>query len=134
MAGRLPRRRHIVRMNDTQRRRVVWGGDIVESGTGYLGESLVDVSRRSFRRCAPDHGGYGVDKLLKLTLAPPKRFLGVHLIVYVVAEAVPLDDTPILIPHWPGAARHPALHANGAGPAIPHGQTPAGAEEQGEGV
>ena len=90
--------------------------------------SLVEVDRPARRRCAPDADRHGVDHLLKLPLAPPQRLFGVHLIVYVVTEAVPLDDAPVLIPQWLRAARHPVIDAVGAAQAIAHRESLAGGE------
>src|SRR5690349_23510859 len=109
-------------MDDAQIERPVGRGNILQRGTGYVRESLVDIRRPSFARRAPDHNGHGVDQLLKLPLAAPKRLLGMHLIVYVVAEAVPLDDAPAFMPHRLRAARHPAIDAVDAAQAIPHGE------------
>ena len=80
--------------------------------------SLVEVDRPARRRCAPDADRHGVDHLLKLLLTPPERLFGVHLIVDVVTEAVPLDDAPVLIPQRLGAARHPVIDTIGAAQAV----------------
>ncbi len=115
-------------MDDAQIERPVGRGNILQHGTGHVRESLVDVRWPSFARRAPDHDRHGVDQLPKLLLAPPQRIFGLHLIVDVVAEAVPLDDAPGLIPHRLRTARHPAIHAIGATEAIAQGEGLAGGE------
>src|SRR3546814_16234202 len=45
-----------------------------------------------------------------------------RLIVYVVTEAVPLDDASLLIPHRLRPTRHPAIDAVSAPSAITHGE------------
>src|SRR5262245_21247893 len=106
-------------MDDVQIERPVGRGDILQRGTGDVGEPLVDIRRPSFARRAPDHDGDGFDQLLKLPLAPPQCFVSAYLIVYVVTEPVPLGDGSVRIPHWLRTARHPAIDAVGAAQAIP---------------
>src|SRR5690606_21883149 len=98
-------------MDDAQGRRPVRRGDILKGSAGYVREPLVDVGRCSFTRRAPDQSRHGIDELLKLPLVPPPRLLGMHLIVYVVTQAVPLDDAPVLIPQRLRTARHPVIDA-----------------------
>src|SRR3546814_11704948 len=55
-----------------------------------------------------------------------QRLFGAQLIVYVVREAVPLDDASALISQRLGAAVHPAIHAVRTTQAILHGEAFAG--------
>src|SRR5262245_59095149 len=92
--------------------------EVRDNGPEIVLISLVEIDRPACGCRGPDADRNGVDHLLKLPLAPPQRLLCMQLIIYVVTEAVPLDDASALIPHRFGAARHPAIDTIGPAQAI----------------
>src|SRR5579872_1275067 len=94
--------------------------------------ALVEVERGARRRRAPDADRHRVDHLLKLPLTAPQGLLGVHLIVDIVADAVPMDDAPGLVAHRLRPARHPVIDAVRATQAIPDREAFTGDETSSE--
>src|SRR4029079_9762966 len=88
----------VVRMNDREGPRPIRRDHISQGDTGSVGDPLVEITRYSFWCRTPDQGRHCIDQLLKLPFAPPQRHFSVHLIIDIMAEAVPLDDASVLIP------------------------------------
>src|ERR1700748_1063982 len=115
-------------MDDTEGRRHVGSCNVLESGAGYVGESLVDVGWRSVKRRAPDQGRNSVDKLRQLSFASTHHLIGLHLLVYIVTETIPLENAPVLISQRFCPARHPMIDAVSTAQPIAQGETLAGGE------
>ena len=94
-----PDRRRVVGMNGALDGHLqtagVWRIEILQGQAHILRESPVQVRWLPFGRGGPDLGRKGIDKPPQLLLALPKRLIGMHLIVDIVREAVPLDDAPL---------------------------------------
>src|SRR5690606_3388934 len=76
-----------------------------------ISQLLTAIHGLAVRRGAIDHRRQRFHKLPEEALSFAQCCLSLHLLIYVMAKADPLDDAPLLITPWLSAARHPSIGA-----------------------